>query len=152
MKTWNAHGYSRHPLYQKWQDMVRRCHSPKAQNYPHYGGVGVTVCEEWRANPVAFIEWALDAAWEPGMEIDKDLKISGNKLYSPLTCSIVSHRENMLGVVGRASGRKTSKLKLSQQDVINIVARKRAGEATATLARDFGVDIRTINRAYKPFR
>lgn len=86
------------------------------------------------------------------MEIDKDLKISGNKLYSPLTCSIVSHRENMLGVVGRASGRKTSKLKLSQQDVINIVARKRAGEATATLAQDFGVDIRTINRAYKPFR
>lgn len=83
------------------------------------------------------------------MEIDKDLKIPGNKIYSPSTCLIVTHRQNMIAVVGRASGRKTSKLKLSVSDVVDIVQRKDAGEKTRVLAEEYDVDICTINRAYR---
>jgi len=146
------HGLSRHPLYKIWQDLIQRCHNPLCQRYPWYGGAGVTVCDEWQQNPVAFINWCLDNGWIQGMEIDKDTKIRGNKIYSPDTCLIVSHRTNMIAVVGRESGRKTSKLKLSIQDVSDIVARRKAGELTRDLAATYQVDIRTINRVFREHR
>ena len=33
--------------YKCWYDMLRRCNSPNAKNYPDYGGRGITVCKEW---------------------------------------------------------------------------------------------------------
>lgn len=83
------------------------------------------------------------------MEIDKDLKFQGNKEYAPATCTIVTHKQNMIGVVSRQSGRKTSKLKLLTNDVSTIVDRKRAGETTRTLAEEYGVSISTINTIYR---
>jgi hypothetical protein len=38
---------SKHPLYHTWNGMVRRCNDPKNINYPHYGGRGILVFEEW---------------------------------------------------------------------------------------------------------
>ena len=143
------HGMSRHPLYKIWQDMIQRCHVPTCQRYPWYGAKGVSVCQQWRENPVAFIEWCLTKGWQPGMEIDKDLKVPGSMIYSPNTCSIVTHRQNMIAVVGRSSGRKTNKLKLSVSDVTDIIQRKDNGEKTRLLAEEYQVHISTINRAYR---
>lgn len=143
------HGLSKHPLYRKWQDMVYRCHNPNHRNYPWYGGTGVTVCQEWRDDAKAFIDWAIQVGWKPGMDIDKDTKIANNRVYSPDTCLFISHRENMTAVVGRESGRKTAKLILSVADVQQIVARKDAGELSSDLAKEFGVAHNTINRVYR---
>lgn len=140
---------SKHPLYTVWQDMIRRCYNPSDQRYSWYGAIGITVCTEWKDDPVAFIEWCLLNGWVKGMEIDKDTRVPGNKIYSPQTYSIVTHRENMIAVVGRASGRKTSKLKLSVNDVKEIIQRKDAGEKTRILAEEYEVSIGTINRAYR---
>lgn len=143
------HGMSRHPLYPKWQDMVRRCHNPNHQRYSWYDAKGASVCQQWRDDPVAFIDWCLAQGWQPGMEIDKDLKIPGNLIYSPATCSIVTHRQNMLGVVSRSSGRLSSKLKLTVQDAAAIVRRKDNGEKSRYLAEEYGVHVATINHIYK---
>ena len=140
---------SQHPLYPKWQDMVRRCHNPNHRGYPWYGAKGVSVCQQWRDDPAAFIDWCLAQGWQPGMEIDKDLKIQGNMIYSPTTCTIVTHQRNMFGVVSRSSGRLSSKLKLTVQDAANVVRRKDNGEKTRDLAKEYGVAISTINRIYK---
>lgn len=129
--------------------MVRRCHNPRDARYRWYGGNGVTVCSEWRDDPAAFINWCLANGWAPGMEIDKDTRVQGNKVYSPQTCALVTHRVNMLHVVGRQSGRTTSKLKLSEDQARDIIQRKSAGEKTRLLAAEYGVAINTINRLYR---
>lgn len=36
-----------HPNYGSWYSMIRRCTSPKHENYHRYGGRGITVCQEW---------------------------------------------------------------------------------------------------------
>lgn len=44
--------------YNKWQQMMQLCYNQKRPHYRYYGGRGITVCEEWKNSPVAFIEWA----------------------------------------------------------------------------------------------
>src|SRR5262245_49259034 len=33
--------------YRTWSAMRRRCEEPTNEDYPHYGGRGITVCERW---------------------------------------------------------------------------------------------------------
>lgn len=35
------------PEWQSWHGMRQRCTDPKAENYPDYGGRGITCCERW---------------------------------------------------------------------------------------------------------
>lgn len=75
--------------YAKWRGMIGRCYDPKNQRYETYGAVGVTVCEKWH-NYQNFHEWWLGNVGEnPDWEIDKDLKSSGVKVYSPETCILI---------------------------------------------------------------
>lgn len=41
------HGLAGTRLYKIWQNMKRRCDSPKAAMYPHYGGRGITYDPAW---------------------------------------------------------------------------------------------------------
>lgn len=75
------------PLHKAWQDMIRRCYSAKAHaRRPTY--VGCSVSPEWHSL-MAFRSWMIVQPWE-GMELDKDILIPGNKVYSPETCIFVS--------------------------------------------------------------
>lgn len=85
--------------YQLWKDMIRRCYDPKyIKRNPTYNDI--TVCEEWRD----FKKFSSDiqelknySLWITGkynMEIDKDIKIKGNKVYSKDTCMFVTHAMN----------------------------------------------------------
>lgn len=42
------HGLSRSRTYGSWSAMWRRCTDPANVAWRHYGGRGITVCEEWR--------------------------------------------------------------------------------------------------------
>lgn len=143
------HGLSNHPLYIKWQSMVRRCHVPEYKGYAWYGAKGITVCEEWRTDPKAFIEWSLANGWKPGLDLDKDTLYPGNKVYSPNTCVYIPHRNNMLVVVGRDSGRRTQRLKLSHEDISELLSRKQAGEKTTDLSTQYGVSIGYVNALFR---
>jgi hypothetical protein len=63
------HGYSggrempRRREYASWVAMKARCANPRAQNYVHYGGRGITVCARWRDSFEAFLE---DLGERPG--------------------------------------------------------------------------------------
>lgn len=72
-----------HALYSKWESMKRRCHDQKDRDYRNYGARGITVCEEWRHNFMAFVEWAEANGWEKGLTIDR---IDNDKGYSPDNC------------------------------------------------------------------
>lgn len=43
-----ATGITRYPEYSLWRAMIKRCTNPKADNFGHYGGRGITVCDRWR--------------------------------------------------------------------------------------------------------
>ena len=91
------HGYSQHPLFWIWVAMLERCYNPKCSSYPKYGAKGVYVCDEWRTDAKAFIEWALSNGWQKGKHLDKDIKSFDQNTqphYSPTTCQFLTPEEN----------------------------------------------------------
>lgn len=76
--------------YKKWYSMFERIYSTSKQLYqPTYKGC--TVDERWH-NFQNFAEW-FEQNYNPeymkGWQLDKDILIKGNKIYSPETCCFV---------------------------------------------------------------
>ncbi len=81
------------PFYRKWKNMLLRCYSVKYQeNQPTY--IGCTVCDDWLTFS-NFKSWMITQDWQ-GKQLDKDLLMQGNKIYSPETCLFVSQEINKL--------------------------------------------------------
>lgn len=81
------------PFYKTWADMLKRCYSTQYQeSWPTY--VGCTVCDEWLLFS-NFRSWMLDQDWR-GHDLDKDLKVPGNKIYGPDTCLFIPQGANKL--------------------------------------------------------
>lgn len=85
--------------YKTWFSMMNRCYSEKYQEkQPTYKGC--TVCDEWH-NFQNFAKWYDDNYYEiddKRMQLDKDILIKGNKVYSPETCVFVHQAINKLFV------------------------------------------------------
>jgi len=84
-------GISKHPLYRLIKNVQVRCDYPSASNYAYYGGRGITVCDEWRNDPAAFIAWAEANGHAPGMELDR---IDNDGPYAPWNCQFIKHAPN----------------------------------------------------------
>ncbi len=81
------------PAYAAWVRMLRRAYDPKhKERQPTY--IGVTVCDEWLTFS-NFDKWYMLNHVE-GYELDKDIKIPGNKVYSPDACIYVPKCINAL--------------------------------------------------------
>ena len=82
---WNNIGESKTKLYRKYIDMKARCFNPNCCNYRHYGGRGITVCEEWLGMDgfKHFKEWSLANGYDPALSIDR---IDNDGNYSPSNC------------------------------------------------------------------
>lgn len=81
------------PYYTVWASMIQRCYSDKYQaKQPTY--IGCSVTKEWLIFS-NFKSWMKDQRWV-GMELDKDILVTGNKIYSPEGCVFVSHAINGL--------------------------------------------------------
>ena len=81
------HGLCNTDVYKLWKKVKNRCCNKNNTAYKDYGGRGITMCEEWLNNPVAFCEWALGNGWEKGLVIDR-IDVNGN--YEPLNCRFVT--------------------------------------------------------------
>lgn len=79
--------------YSTWTDMILRCYCAEFNN-KNKTYRDVTVCAEWH-NFQNFAEW-FDANYNEGMHLDKDIKIDGNKVYSPESCLFVSQTDNAI--------------------------------------------------------
>lgn len=77
--------------YSSWHNMLKRCYHKKTQEtQPTY--IGCSVCDEWH-NFQVFAKW-FDVNYVNGLHLDKDIKVKGNKIYSPDYCSFVTLSEN----------------------------------------------------------
>lgn len=82
--------------YILWNGMLARCYNPKIlQKKPTYKDV--SVCDDWHyfSN---FLKWYKEKGiwYRNGWELDKDILIKGNKVYSPQTCCFVPKEINSL--------------------------------------------------------
>lgn len=69
-------------LYNIWTCMRQRCNNPNNPSYPHYGGKGVRICDEW-SEYVGFRAWALANGYDETKSIDR-IDVDGN--YEPSNC------------------------------------------------------------------
>ncbi len=82
--------------YQCWSGMLGRCYSDTEQKRnPTY--IGCLVHPDWH-NFQTFAKWYHDNHPSDGgkYELDKDILVEGNKIYSPNACMFVSHEENTI--------------------------------------------------------
>lgn len=89
--------------YRRWLGMITRCYSERQQKEnPTY--IGCTVCDEWLTFS-KFKAW-YDKFKVDGWELDKDIKVIGNRIYSPETCLFVPACVNslILGMTGFKNG------------------------------------------------
>lgn len=79
------------PFYSKWYGMVSRCYSEKElSRHPTY--IGCSVSQEWLTFS-NFRDWMALQDWS-GKDLDKDILVVGNKIYSPENCLFVNHAIN----------------------------------------------------------
>lgn len=88
-------------FYKTWQAMVSRCYSKNVQKrQPYYKGC--KVCDEWLLFS-NFKKWMETQDWE-GKQLDKDLLVRGNRVYSPETCVFIDRKINSF-VLERSASR-----------------------------------------------
>ena len=84
--------------------MLTRCYSDSChENQPNY--IDCTVCPEWH-NYSNFKEWAEANYYTvegESMELDKDLLVKGNTVYSPTTCVFAPRSINLLVINVKAA-------------------------------------------------
>lgn len=73
------HGLTDTRLYVKWTSMKSRCYNSNNKDYPKYGGRGIIVVDEWKHNPVAFVNYCmtLDGWDDESLELDR-INTNGN--------------------------------------------------------------------------
>ena len=98
-KVWENGKHTR--VYKTWNHMLQRCYSEKYHE-KESTYINCEVCNEWH-NFQNFGKWFDDNYYEiegEEMNLDKDILVKHNKIYSPETCVFVPHKINKLFVKG----------------------------------------------------
>lgn len=82
------HGGKHERLYKVWCDMKTRCYNENNSAYKHYGGRGISVCDDWKNDYSAFKSWAISSGYDENAEKGKctldRIDVNGN--YEPGNC------------------------------------------------------------------
>ena len=79
------HGLYGTKIHSTYYNMKNRCYNPNYYLYKHYGGKGITVCDEWLGeNGLSnFYNWSLKNGYADDKSIDR---IDNEKGYCPENC------------------------------------------------------------------
>lgn len=85
----------RYAAYEAWLSMLQRCYSSKFHT-KNQCYIGCSVDERWH-NLQTFAKWyTTNDCNINGHQLDKDILVSGNKVYSPETCCLVPRQINTI--------------------------------------------------------
>lgn len=159
LRNKTKHGFrtstNTHPAYRVYRGIMSRCYDVNTYTYKWYGAVGVTICSQWKDNPEAFVKWAINNGWKPGLHIDKDIiceeKNISPHIYSPETCQWITAKVNVGFATNRSNFGKHPNVKLSQAKVDEIELKYFSGQETnmSELARNYGVNPSSIRKILK---
>jgi hypothetical protein len=85
-----THGMTGTRLYGCYKGMMSRCYRKKDIHYKAYGGRGIVVCDEWKNNAKAFIDWAITHGYSDDLTIER-IDVNGN--YEPSNCTWIPMSE-----------------------------------------------------------
>lgn len=85
-----THGMSHSRLFSIWMGMKKRCTNANDRSYKHYGGRGINICDEWKADFMSFYDWSINNGYTEDLSIDR-IDVNGN--YEPSNCRWVSRLE-----------------------------------------------------------
>lgn len=85
-----THGMSRTRIYKIHRGMKDRCLKPNDMHFHHYGGRGITVCDEWRNDFMNFYNWSMKNGYNDDLSIDR-IDVNGN--YEPSNCRWATNQE-----------------------------------------------------------
>lgn len=85
-----THGMTGTRLYGCYKAMKNRCYREKDIHYNAYGKRGITVCDEWKNDPKAFIDWALANGYSDDLTLER-IDVNGN--YEPSNCAWIPMSE-----------------------------------------------------------
>jgi hypothetical protein len=131
-------------LYDKWSGTLRRCYDEKYQEkHPSY--IGCSVAEDWH-NFQNFAKW-FEKNYNPETmhkwQLDKDILVKGNKIYSPETCCFVPSEINNLFIKRKVDrGRYCIGVSFNKRDKLysaNISAKNYKGK------RNFKTELEAFN-------
>ena len=108
----NADGiYRDSRLYRIYYGMRTRCYNKDDISYDKYGARGITICDEWLNDFLAFQSWAINNGYKDGLTIDR---IDNNCGYYPENCRWATIKEQ--------SNNRRSNVMLSYNNEIHSVA------------------------------
>jgi hypothetical protein len=76
------HGFTGHPVFNRWTSIKQRCYNPNNKSYKWYGARGIIICDEWIDDFKAFYDHviSLPNAMQSGLTLDR---IDNNGNYEP---------------------------------------------------------------------
>lgn len=126
-----THGLSQSRIYKVYSGMKKRCYNKNHKLYNRYGGRGITICDEWLNDFMAFYNWSMDNGYQDDLTIDR---IDNNKGYSPDNCRWVTMLEQ---------AQNTSKN-------VNITYKGKT-QTISAWSRETGIPQNTISRRFRVF-
>lgn len=94
VKRSTKHSGCKDRLYRVWAGMKDRCYNEGNPFYRHYGGRGITVCDEWKNDYANFRECAMSNGYDSSAKHGKCTldRIDVNENYCPENCRWVSQK------------------------------------------------------------
>jgi hypothetical protein len=82
------HGLSRTKIYKVWKSMRVKCYSNNKDN--HHKKAVIWICDEWKGDPVPFVNWAKQNGYKEGLQLVRKDKLDG---YYPENCAFLKIEE-----------------------------------------------------------
>lgn len=135
------------PYYIVWTNMINRCYNKRVSETKPWH-VDCEVCEDWKTFS-KFKTWMDKQDWE-GKQLDKDLLVEDNKVYSPDTCVFIPKALNVFltmatAVRGEYPVGVTRICKHGKEGVRSFIRR----DGKKTILKNFSKDVGLCHRLWQ---
>lgn len=126
------HGMTTSSTYKSWSGMKARCYKTDMQDYPKWGGRGITVCDRWRNSFECFLA---DMGEKPdGVTLER---INNDGNYEPANCRWATRTDQ---------SRNRGYCRVDEFKARRIRIKRAAGATLEALSREYGIAVSHVHR------